>query len=95
MRNYWRFREIRVSSTIINTLHRLEYRGYDSAGIATLDHGVLTSRRAVGKLSELVSVLDANPVKHIRHRPYPLGDPWCCNRAKRPPSHRWPRRRRA
>lgn len=52
-----------VSSTIINTLHRLEYRGYDSAGIATLDDGAITSRRAVGKLSELVKVLDANPVK--------------------------------
>lgn len=52
-----------VTPTIIETLHRLEYRGYDSAGIATLDCGVLTSRRAVGKLSELVSVLDANPVK--------------------------------
>ena len=52
-----------VSSTIIETLRRLEYRGYDSAGIATLDCDVLTSRRAVGKLSELVSVLDARPIK--------------------------------
>ena len=52
-----------VSPTIIETLRRLEYRGYDSAGIATLDCGVLTSRRAVGKLSELVSFLDARPIK--------------------------------
>lgn len=52
-----------VSPTIIETLQRLEYRGYDSAGIATLDCGVITSRRAVGKLSELVSVLASNPVK--------------------------------
>ena len=51
-----------ASPTIIETLRRLEYRGYDSAGIATLDDGVLTCRRAVGKLSELVDVVSANPV---------------------------------
>jgi len=51
-----------ASPTIIETLRRLEYRGYDSAGIATLDNGVLTCRRAVGKLSELVNVVNANPV---------------------------------
>lgn len=52
-----------VSPTIIETLRRLEYRGYDSAGIATLDCGVITSRRAVGKLSELDALLKTDPVK--------------------------------
>ncbi len=51
-----------VSPTIIETLRRLEYRGYDSAGIATLDSGAITSRRAVGKLSELEAVLGSSPV---------------------------------
>ncbi|MBL4872223.1 MAG: glutamine--fructose-6-phosphate transaminase (isomerizing) [Rhodobacteraceae bacterium] len=51
-----------VSPTIIETLRRLEYRGYDSAGIATLDAGAITCRRAVGKLSELEAVLGAHPV---------------------------------
>ncbi len=47
---------------ILETLHRLEYRGYDSAGIATLDGGRLQSRRAVGKLSELESLLAEQPL---------------------------------
>src|SRR6202021_3195008 len=35
---------------LIDALKRLEYRVYDSAGVATLEHGVLTRRRAQGKL---------------------------------------------
>src|ERR1700731_2479593 len=38
---------------LIDALKRLEYRGYDSAGVATLEHGVLTRRRAQGKLKNL------------------------------------------
>ena len=34
---------------LVEALKRLEYRGYDSAGIATVNHGVLDRRRAVGK----------------------------------------------
>jgi glucosamine--fructose-6-phosphate aminotransferase (isomerizing) len=41
-------------------LKRLEYRGYDSAGIAFLDHGRLEVRRAVGKLANLETVLGAS-----------------------------------
>ena len=47
---------------LIEGLRKLEYRGYDSAGIATNDRGVLAVRRAVGKLSGLESVLAADPV---------------------------------
>ena len=39
-----------VSPLILKVLKRLEYRGYDSAGIATLDNGTLVRRRSVGKL---------------------------------------------
>jgi glutamine---fructose-6-phosphate transaminase (isomerizing) len=38
---------------LIDALKRLEYRGYDSAGVATLEDGVLTRRRAEGKLKNL------------------------------------------
>src|SRR5690606_12595671 len=42
-------------------LRRMEYRGYDSAGICTLDHGELVRRRAEGKLANLVFELERNP----------------------------------
>src|ERR1039457_6738002 len=42
-----------VAPLLIDALKRLEYRGYDSAGVATLEHGVLTRRRAEGKLKNL------------------------------------------
>ena len=42
-----------VAPHLIDALKRLEYRGYDSAGVATLEHGVLTRRRAEGKLKNL------------------------------------------
>ena len=42
-----------AAAPILDALKRLEYRGYDSAGIATLERGLLTRRRAVGKLKNL------------------------------------------
>ncbi len=51
-----------ATPVIMETLHRLEYRGYDSAGIATLDEGKMQSRRAVGKLSELETLLAEQPL---------------------------------
>ena len=51
-----------ATPVIMETLHRLEYRGYDSAGIATLDEGKMQSRRAVGKLSELETLLAQQPL---------------------------------
>ena len=42
-----------VAPYILEALKRLEYRGYDSAGIATLQDGALDRRRAVGKLYNL------------------------------------------
>jgi len=48
---------------ILESLKRLEYRGYDSAGIATLDGGTLDRRRAPGKLENLTAKLKENPLK--------------------------------
>ncbi len=50
-----------ASEIILDTLKRLEYRGYDSAGIVTIDNGELVLRRAVGKLKNLSDLLHANP----------------------------------
>jgi glutamine---fructose-6-phosphate transaminase (isomerizing) len=47
---------------IVEGLRRLEYRGYDSAGVAVLDQGVLHVRRAPGRLSGLDDVLRAHPL---------------------------------
>jgi glutamine---fructose-6-phosphate transaminase (isomerizing) len=47
---------------ILDALRRLEYRGYDSAGIATLESGQLTRRRAVGKLENLEVKLASRPL---------------------------------
>ena len=51
-----------VSPALVEALRRLEYRGYDSAGIATLQDGVLDRRRAVGKLVNLSDHLVHNPL---------------------------------
>ena len=51
-----------VAPIILEALKRLEYRGYDSAGIATLDHGAIERRRSPGKLSKLGAVLEQKPL---------------------------------
>jgi glucosamine--fructose-6-phosphate aminotransferase (isomerizing) len=47
---------------LVDALKRLEYRGYDSAGVATLEGGRLTRRRAEGKLKNLEKKLSAEPL---------------------------------
>jgi glucosamine--fructose-6-phosphate aminotransferase (isomerizing) len=51
-----------ASDRAIEALRRLEYRGYDSAGIATLDNGKLDRRRAAGKLKNLETLLSESPL---------------------------------
>ena len=51
-----------VVPLLIDALKRLEYRSYDSAGVATLEHGVLTRRRAEGKLKNLEQKLAREPL---------------------------------
>ena len=52
-----------VAEQLIESLKRLEYRGYDSAGVATLERGRLTRRRAEGKLKNLQAVLRRDPLE--------------------------------
>jgi glucosamine--fructose-6-phosphate aminotransferase (isomerizing) len=51
-----------VAPVILEALRRLEYRGYDSAGIATLVDGGIDRRRAPGKLNNLDTVLRSQPL---------------------------------
>ena len=51
-----------VAMDIVEALRRLEYRGYDSAGVATIENGAIGRRRAVGKLRNLEEVLRATPL---------------------------------
>ncbi len=73
---------------ILNGLHRLEYRGYDSAGLAVLENGRIEVRRDVGKLSRLaIAGRSCSGPRAGRHRAYALGDARRAQRAQRPPSH--------
>ena len=49
-----------VADRLVDGLKRMEYRGYDSAGICTINDGALVRRRAEGKLANLVAVLEGN-----------------------------------
>jgi glucosamine--fructose-6-phosphate aminotransferase (isomerizing) len=51
-----------AAPTLVEALKRLEYRGYDSAGIATVHQGRLDRRRAVGKLVNLSDLLVHDPL---------------------------------
>ncbi|MET1415706.1 glutamine--fructose-6-phosphate transaminase (isomerizing) [Roseibium sp. HPY-6] len=51
-----------VAPRIVDSLKRLEYRGYDSAGVATLVDGDLVRRRAEGKLRNLEAALERSPL---------------------------------
>ncbi|SDH01703.1 glutamine--fructose-6-phosphate transaminase (isomerizing) [Bosea robiniae] len=54
-----------VATQVVEALRRLEYRGYDSAGVATLEGGRLTRRRAEGKLKNLETRLSNEPLEGL------------------------------
>jgi glucosamine--fructose-6-phosphate aminotransferase (isomerizing) len=53
----------RAAPQLFDSLERLQYRGYDSAGIATLVNGRIERRRAQGKLSNLAAILEQQPLE--------------------------------
>ena len=60
---------------LVEALKRLEYRGYDSAGIATVNDGKLERRRAVGKLVNLSDLLVHEPLAGKSGMATPAGPP--------------------
>ena len=54
--------EREAAPLLVEALKRLEYRGYDSAGVATCHEGELDRRRAVGKLNQLADLLEQEPI---------------------------------
>ena len=61
-----------VSSTILNSLKKLEYRGYDSAGLATLTNKNINEKKCIGRVEELEKILFKTPsdgnigIGHVR-----------------------------
>jgi len=53
----------RASDVLVGGLARLEYRGYDSAGVAIIEHSELSVRRRVGKLVNLRNALEESPIE--------------------------------
>jgi glutamine---fructose-6-phosphate transaminase (isomerizing) len=51
-----------VVGVLMDGLHRLEYRGYDSAGVAVVDHGTVVGTKRVGKLGNLEEALREHPL---------------------------------
>ena len=73
-----------VAEQLVDSLKRLEYRGYDSAGVATLEGNHLERRRAEGKLKNLEARLARKAARRpYRHRPHPLGHPRQADRKQR------------
>jgi glutamine---fructose-6-phosphate transaminase (isomerizing) len=56
-----------VAEQLVDSLKRLEYRGYDSAGVATLEGKHLARRRAEGKLKNLEARLQGKPTENNAH----------------------------
>ncbi|NBR32608.1 MAG: glutamine--fructose-6-phosphate aminotransferase, partial [Sphingomonadaceae bacterium] len=54
-----------VADRLVEGLRRMEYRGYDSAGVCTVREGQLIRRRAEGKLNNLVAELAQNPAPGV------------------------------
>ena len=51
-----------AADVLLEGLHRLEYRGYDSAGVAVHENGFIAIRKCVGRVSELERLLEEQPV---------------------------------
>src|SRR5580765_3219658 len=51
-----------VVDVLMEGLHRLEYRGYDSAGVAVHENGDISLRKCVGRVSELARLLTEQPL---------------------------------
>ncbi len=83
----------RSLDVVLEGLRRLEYRGYDSAGIAVVADGRLATEKKAGKLANLTEAVSAHTADNgiapraYGHRPHPLGDARRSQRPQRPSAH--------
>ena len=70
------------SETILDSLKRLEYRGYDSSGIVTQTRDGFALQRAVGKLKNLSDLMREAPLTGQSGIGHTLGYTWWCHRAE-------------
>ena len=74
---------------LLEGLKRMEYRGYDSAGVAVMNGTGVETRKAAGKISELERALATKPVEgDTGIGTHALGNPWCSQRMQRAPARR-------
>ena len=73
---------------ILEALKKLEYRGYDSAGIAVVDGDGLGVTKSIGKIAELERIVhDDRPSGQHGNRPHALGNPRHSQHGQRPPAY--------
>ncbi len=78
-----------AAGLLIEGLRRLEYRGYDSSGLAILNGKGLVVVKQSGKLSVLEKQLGrAHPERHRRHRSHALGHTRSADQHQRASAHR-------
>jgi len=71
-----------VVPILLEGLKRLEYRGYDSAGLAVRGaDGAMRRIRSVGKVANLKELADASPIPATSASPTPAGPPTACRRS--------------
>ena len=73
---------------LLEGLTQLEYRGYDSAGIAVLGRRGCGWPRQQGRVRELAASMPKRFTGKVGHRPHPVGHPWGAFRRQRPPAPR-------
>ena len=88
MRNHWIRGPRECRDLLLEGLQRLEYRGYDSAGISLVPNGSVGSVHAVGNLPHLRDAVARRTATERldRHRPHALGDPRPRDRGERAPA---------
>ena len=69
---------------LLDGLRRLEYRGYDSAGVAIVNGKQIETRKCAGRIANLAKLMTEKPPSgQYRHQPHALGYPWESDRRKR------------